>query len=90
MNDVHVMVTEQLYLYSRSIDDSFMVKRVLRPAGIEPARRNGPAERYVLSRAFERSERQMERRLRRRRAVLASIAPALNAPSDIGPPSESE
>ncbi len=29
------LVTEQLYLYSRSIDDSFIVQRVLRPAGIE-------------------------------------------------------
>ena len=35
MNDVHVMVTERLYLYSRSIDDSFIVQKVLRPAGIE-------------------------------------------------------
>lgn len=29
------LVTEQLYLYSRSIDDSFIVQKVLRPAGIE-------------------------------------------------------
>lgn len=29
------LVTEQLYLYSRSIDDSFTVQKVLRPAGIE-------------------------------------------------------
>jgi LysR family transcriptional regulator, regulator for metE and metH len=28
------LVTEQLYLYSRSIDDSFIVQKVLRPAGI--------------------------------------------------------
>lgn len=28
------LVTEQLYLYSRSIEDSFTVKKVLRPAGI--------------------------------------------------------
>lgn len=30
-----VLVTEQIYLYSRSIDDSFIVHKVLRPAGIE-------------------------------------------------------
>jgi LysR family transcriptional regulator for metE and metH len=29
------LVTEQLYLYSRSIDDSFTVQKVLRPAGLE-------------------------------------------------------
>jgi LysR family transcriptional regulator for metE and metH len=29
------LVTEQLYLYSRSIDDSFIVQKVFRPAGIE-------------------------------------------------------
>ncbi len=29
------LVTEQLYLYSRSIEDSFIVQKVLRPAGIE-------------------------------------------------------
>lgn len=29
------LVTEQLYLYSRSIDDSFIVQKVLRPAGVE-------------------------------------------------------
>ena len=29
------LVTEQLYLYSRSIDDSFVVQKVLRPAGVE-------------------------------------------------------
>jgi LysR family transcriptional regulator for metE and metH len=29
------LVTEQLYLYSRSIDDSFLVQKVLRPAGLE-------------------------------------------------------
>lgn len=29
------LVTAQLYLYSRSIDDSFIVQKVLRPAGIE-------------------------------------------------------
>jgi LysR family transcriptional regulator for metE and metH len=29
------LVSEQLYLYSRSIDDSFLVQKVLRPAGIE-------------------------------------------------------
>lgn len=29
-----MLVTEQLYLYSRSIDDSFVVQKVLRPAGI--------------------------------------------------------
>jgi LysR family transcriptional regulator for metE and metH len=29
------LVTEQIYLYSRSIDDSFIVHKVLRPAGIE-------------------------------------------------------
>jgi LysR family transcriptional regulator for metE and metH len=29
------LVTEQLYLYSRSIDDSFTVQKVLRPAGVE-------------------------------------------------------
>lgn len=29
------LVTEQLYLYSRSIDDSFIARKVLRPAGIE-------------------------------------------------------
>jgi LysR family transcriptional regulator, regulator for metE and metH len=29
---------EQLYLYSRSIDHSFIVQKVLRPAGIEPRR----------------------------------------------------
>jgi LysR family transcriptional regulator for metE and metH len=29
------LVAEQLYLYSRSIDDSFIVQKVLRPAGIE-------------------------------------------------------
>jgi LysR family transcriptional regulator for metE and metH len=28
------LVSEQLYLYSRSIDDSFIVQKVLRPAGI--------------------------------------------------------
>ena len=28
------LVSEQLYLYSRSIDDSFLVQKVLRPAGI--------------------------------------------------------
>jgi LysR family transcriptional regulator for metE and metH len=28
------LVTEQLYLYSRSIDDSFLVQKVLRPSGI--------------------------------------------------------
>ena len=28
------LVTEQLYLYSRSIDDSFIVQKVLRPSGI--------------------------------------------------------
>ena len=28
------LVTEQLYLYSRSIDDSFIVQKVLRPAGV--------------------------------------------------------
>jgi LysR family transcriptional regulator for metE and metH len=28
------LVTEQLYLYSRSIDESFIVQKVLRPAGI--------------------------------------------------------
>ena len=32
------LVAEQLYLYSRSIDDSFIVQKVLRPAGI-PLRR---------------------------------------------------
>jgi LysR family transcriptional regulator, regulator for metE and metH len=31
----HELVTEQLYLYSRSIDDSFVVQKVLRPAGVE-------------------------------------------------------
>jgi LysR family transcriptional regulator for metE and metH len=30
------LVTEQLYLYSRSIDDSFIARKVLRPAGIAP------------------------------------------------------
>jgi LysR family transcriptional regulator for metE and metH len=30
------LAREQLYLYSRSIDRSFIVQRVLRPAGIEP------------------------------------------------------
>lgn len=29
------LVTAQLYLYSRSVDDSFIVQKVLRPAGIE-------------------------------------------------------
>jgi LysR family transcriptional regulator for metE and metH len=29
------LAAEQLYLYSRSIDDSFIVQKVLRPAGIE-------------------------------------------------------
>jgi LysR family transcriptional regulator for metE and metH len=28
------LVSEQLYLYSRSIDDSFLVQKVLRPAGV--------------------------------------------------------
>jgi LysR family transcriptional regulator for metE and metH len=28
------LVTEQLYLYSRSIEDSFLVQKVLRPAGV--------------------------------------------------------
>lgn len=32
------LVTEQLFLYSRSIEDSFTVQKVLRPAGIEPRR----------------------------------------------------
>ena len=32
------LAAEQLYLYSRSIDDSFIVQKVLRPAGIEPRR----------------------------------------------------
>ena len=40
------LVTEQLYLYSRSIDDSFIVQKVLRPAGIElPARHLSAADR---------------------------------------------
>ena len=30
------LAAEQLYLYSRSIDHSFIVQKVLRPAGIEP------------------------------------------------------
>src|SRR4030095_16800804 len=29
------LVTEQLYLYSRSIDDRFIVQKVLRPGGTE-------------------------------------------------------
>jgi LysR family transcriptional regulator for metE and metH len=32
------LVTEQLYLYSRSIDDSFLVQAVLRPAGLALSR----------------------------------------------------
>jgi LysR family transcriptional regulator, regulator for metE and metH len=32
------LVSEQLYLYSRSIEDSFIVQKVLRPAGIAPKR----------------------------------------------------
>lgn len=31
------IAAEPLYLFSRSIDDSFVVKHVLRPAGLEPA-----------------------------------------------------
>ena len=31
------IAAEPLYLYSRSVDDSFLVKRVLRPAGLVPA-----------------------------------------------------
>jgi LysR family transcriptional regulator for metE and metH len=36
--DLEALVAEQLYLYSRSIDHSFIVQKVLRPAGLEPQR----------------------------------------------------
>jgi len=32
-----MLAAERLFLYSRSIDDSFIVQRVLRPAGLDPA-----------------------------------------------------
>jgi LysR family transcriptional regulator for metE and metH len=31
------LAAERLFLYSRSLDDSFIVRRVMRPAGVEPA-----------------------------------------------------
>jgi LysR family transcriptional regulator for metE and metH len=34
----HELAAEQLYLYSRSIDQSFIVQKVLRPLGLEPQR----------------------------------------------------
>ena len=31
------LAAERIFLYSRSLDDSFIVRRVMRPAGVEPA-----------------------------------------------------